>query len=74
MGQKVIIRVWWESGLLSASQNHLTTFCRPFIHYTCLSMCWAIVQFIRNHCLYFVCYGRAAQVLTALARLPVSIA
>jgi len=26
MGQKVIIRFWWESGLSSASRNHLTTF------------------------------------------------
>jgi len=23
MGQKVVIRVWWESGLSSASGNHL---------------------------------------------------
>jgi len=28
MGQKVIVRFWWESGLSSASRNHLTTFCR----------------------------------------------
>jgi len=26
MGQNVIIRIWWESGLSSASSNHLTTF------------------------------------------------
>jgi len=26
MGQKVIIRLWWESGLSSASRNHLTAF------------------------------------------------
>jgi len=31
MGQKVIIRFWWKSGLSSASRNHLTTFCRPFV-------------------------------------------
>jgi len=36
MGQKVIIRFWWESRLSSASGNHLTTFCRPFVHYACL--------------------------------------
>jgi len=36
MGQKVIIRFWWESGLSSASRNNLTTFCRPFVHYACL--------------------------------------
>jgi len=28
MGQKVIIRFWWESGLSSASRNHLTIFCK----------------------------------------------
>jgi len=32
MGQKVIVRFWWESGLSSASRNHLTTFCRLFVH------------------------------------------
>jgi len=26
MGQKVIIKFWWESGLSSASRNHLTNF------------------------------------------------
>jgi len=36
MGQKVIIRFWWEPGLSSASRNHLTTFCRSFTHYACL--------------------------------------
>jgi len=57
MGQIVVIRFWWEAGLSSASRNHLTTFCRPFVHYACLRLCSAIVQFIRNICLYFVCYG-----------------
>jgi len=33
MGENVIIRFWRESGLLSASRDHLTTFCRPFVHY-----------------------------------------
>jgi len=33
MGQKVIIIFWWESGLSSASRNHITTFCSPFVHY-----------------------------------------
>jgi len=32
MGQKVRIRFWWESGLSSVSRNHLTNFCRPFVH------------------------------------------
>jgi len=50
-GQKVIIRFLWESGLSSASRNHLTTFCRPFVHYACFRLCSAIVYFIRNNCL-----------------------
>jgi len=49
MGQKEIIRFWWESGLSSASRNHLTTFCRPFVHYEYLRLCSAIVHFIRNN-------------------------
>jgi len=32
MGQKVIIRLWWESGLSPSSRNHLNTFCRPTTH------------------------------------------
>jgi len=55
MGQKVIIRFWWEFGLSSASKNHLTTFCKPSSHYACLRSCSAIVHFIRNNCRYFVC-------------------
>jgi len=35
MGQKVIIRIWWESGSSSSSRNHLTTFCRHFVNYAC---------------------------------------
>jgi len=31
-----IIRFWWESELSSASRNHLTAFCSPFVHYACL--------------------------------------
>jgi len=42
MGHKVIIRFWWESGSSSASKNHLTTFCRPFVHYECSRLCSAI--------------------------------
>jgi len=38
MGQKVIIRFWWESGLSSAFRNHLPIFCRPFVHYACLKI------------------------------------
>jgi len=51
---QAIIRFWWESWLSSASRNHLTTFCRPIIHYACLRLCSAIGHFIRNNCLYFV--------------------
>ena len=39
----------------SASRNHLTNFCRSFVHYACLKLCSAKVHFIRNNCLYFVC-------------------
>jgi len=35
MGQKVIIRFWWECGLFSVSRNHIATFCRPFVQYAC---------------------------------------
>jgi len=66
MGQKEIIKFSWESGLSSASRNHLTTFSRPFVHYACLRLCSAIVPFIRNNCLCLIYYGWAAQVLTAL--------
>jgi len=58
---KTVIGFWWESGL--SSRNYLTTFSRPFVHYACLRLCSAIVHFIRNNCLYFVCYGGLAHVL-----------
>jgi len=48
MGQKAIIRFWWEYGLSSASRNYLTTFRRPFVHHACLRLCSAVVHFIRN--------------------------
>jgi len=32
MEQNVIIRFWWESGLSSASRNHLITFCRSVVY------------------------------------------
>jgi len=73
MGQKVIIRSWWESGLSSASKIYVTAFCRHFVHYACLRLCSAIVHFMRNNCLCFVCSGCAAHVLTALATLPISV-
>jgi len=46
MGQKVINTFWCESGLSSASRNHLITLCRPFAHYACLRLCSAIAHFI----------------------------
>jgi len=64
MGQEAIIRFWWESGLSSASRNHPTIFCRPFVHYASLRLCSAIVHFIRNNCLYFICLGWSTEVLT----------
>jgi len=67
MGQKIIFKLCWEPGLSSASRNHVTTFCRPFVHYACLRLCSTIVHFIRNNCLCFVYYGWTAQVLAALA-------
>jgi len=74
MGQKVMIMFWCEFGLSFASRNHLTTFCRPPIHYACLRLCSAIVHFIRNNFLYFVCYGWSAQALTGLATSAISVA
>jgi len=47
---------------------------RPFVHYACLRLCSALVHFIRNNCLYCVCYGWSAQVLAALASSPISVA
>jgi len=46
MGQKLIVRFWWESELSSGSRNHLTTFCRPSAHYARLKLCSAIIHFI----------------------------
>jgi len=53
MSQKVIIMFWWEPGLLSASRNHATIFCRPFVHYAYLRLYSAIVHVIQNNC--FIC-------------------
>jgi len=44
MGQKVIIRFWWESGLLSASRNHLTNFCIRFVQYAKCNVLYIEVQ------------------------------
>ena len=74
MDQKVIIRFFWKSWLSTASRNNPTAFCRPFVHYACLRLCSAIFHFIRNNCLYFVCYGWSAHALTAVTTLPISVA
>jgi len=37
-------------------------FLQTFRHYACLRLCSAIVRFIRNDCLYFVCNGWSAQI------------
>ena len=39
-----MIMFWCEFGLSYAARNHLTTFCRPSIHYACLRLCSAIVH------------------------------
>jgi len=57
MGPKAIIRFRRESPLSSASRNHLTTFCRPFVHYACLSLCSAMVHFIQT--IAFVLFAMA---------------
>jgi len=59
MGQKVIIMFWWEFGLSSASRNHLTTFCRPSIHYTCSRLCSAIVHL--SETIVFILSAKADQ-------------
>jgi len=51
MGENVIIRFWWESGL---SRDHLTIFCISFVHYACLRLCSAMVHCIRNNCLFYL--------------------
>jgi len=53
MGQKVIYRFWWESVLSSASRNHLTTFCRPFV-----SRAYAREGFGVNPPLSLICYKK----------------
>ena len=59
MGQNVIIRFWWKSGLLSASRNHLTTFCRPFVHYAYLDCIPR--QFTLSETIVFILSAKADQ-------------
>jgi len=73
MGQKVIIRFCWASGLSSASRNHLTTFFRPFVHYAFLRLCFAIVHLITlSETIVFIL--SVVDALTALATLPIYVA
>jgi len=46
MGQKVIIRF---SGLSSASRKHLTTFCKPLVHYAFLRFVFRVVHYTPNN-------------------------
>jgi len=61
MGQKSIVRFWWVSGLSSVSWYHLTTLCRPFTHYACLRLCFAIVHIIQTNCIVFILSALADQ-------------
>ena len=61
MDQKEIITLWWESGLSPVCKNHLTTFCKHPVDYVFSCLCYVMVHFIRNNCLYFV---RSARALT----------
>jgi len=55
------------------AQIHLVWW--PFVCYACLRLWYAVVHFIRNNYVYFVCCGWSGQALTALATLPaVSVA
>jgi len=57
-GKAIIIDFGGNLGFrIQKSRNHLTAFCRPFVHYACLRLCSEIVHLIRNNCLYFVPYG-----------------
>jgi len=71
MGQKVIIRFWWESELSSTSRNHLTTLCRSFIHYAYFKIVFRYSTLYPKQLPFFVCYGWSEQALTALATLPI---
>jgi len=50
---------WWQLGLLFASRNHLTTFCRPSTHYACLRLCSAIVH--SSETIVFILSAKADQ-------------
>ena len=55
MGQNVIIRFWWESLLSSASRNHLTIFCKPFVHYACFKIVFRDSSLYPNQlCLFYL--------------------
>jgi len=45
----------YATGLRPEITSLLLQTLRPVVHYACLRLCSAIVHFIRNNCLYFVC-------------------
>jgi len=55
----VFVGIWII--VCSHKPSHYFTFCRLFVHYTCLRLCSAIVHFTQNNCPYFVCYGWSVQ-------------
>jgi len=67
---EILLGIW----VIVCIQKPSHTFCRPFVHFACLRYCSAIVHFIRNNCLYFLCYGWSALTLTALTTLTISVA
>jgi len=72
MGQKAIIRFWWEFVYRLRPETISQLFADLFST-TQVRMCSAMVHFIRNNCLYFVCYVWWAQALNALAILPIYV-
>jgi len=65
MGQKVITNLGYRL--------HPETISPLFADLSSTTHCSAIVRFIQNNCICFVRYGWAAQVLIALATLPISV-
>jgi len=55
MGQKAIIRFWWEF-VYRLRPETISQLFADLSSTTQVRMCSAMVHFIRNNCLYFVCY------------------
>ena len=58
----ILVGIW----LIACIKNHLTTFCKPPVDYVFSCLCYVIVHFIRDNCLYFVRSARALKVLAWL--------